>query len=255
MLFLTVYGPELESLFYYIHKHTQEEGSVSREQLYSAYLPQTALTHKGQTKNIEDAVHYLKAARLIGGDKVYYSTQPSVDLTMPFAGLLLRQFRQLEQISAHLPPIDLLYITLLKDLYITPNRLWIGDLHAAANQLSLAQQTGGISQEKVGAWKRVMEFLGLGYRMGSGFYCLYQPELLYAIALRWHLTEGTLQEFLEEHLQSWVPCLTRRGEVAQPAAYALEHLAQKGSIYLHSKQDSPARPYFGTHHWRGIKVL
>jgi hypothetical protein len=59
MLFLTVYGPELESLFYYIHAYTIREGFVSREQLYSAYLPQTALAHKGQTKNIEDAINYL----------------------------------------------------------------------------------------------------------------------------------------------------------------------------------------------------
>ena len=50
MLFLTVYGPELESLFYYIHKYTQQEGSISREQLYSVYLPQTALTHQGTNK-------------------------------------------------------------------------------------------------------------------------------------------------------------------------------------------------------------
>jgi len=116
MLFLTVYGPELESLFYYIYKYTQGEGSVSRERLYSAYLPQTALAHKGQTKNIEDAIHYLKAARLIGGDKAYFCMQPNVDMRMPFAALLLRQFRQLEHVSTQLPLLDLLYITLLEQL-------------------------------------------------------------------------------------------------------------------------------------------
>lgn len=255
MLFVTVYGPELESLFWYIHRYTQQEGSISREHLYSAYLPQTALTHKGQTKNIEDAISYLKAARLIEGDKDYFTTQPGVDMGMPFAALLLRQFRQLESISSQIPPIDFLYITLLEQLYITPNQSWISDVHAAANQLGLAQQIGGISQEKIGAWKRVMEFLGLGYRMGSGFYCLYRPELLQAILERWPLGEGTLQEFFERYLQFWLACLTGRGEVAQPAACALEYLAQKGSIDLHSKQDSPSRPYFGAHHLRGIKVL
>jgi hypothetical protein len=255
MLFLTVYGPELESLFYYIHKYTQQGESISREQLYSAYLPQTALAHKGQTKNIEDAVNYLKAAGLIGGDKVYFCVQPNVDMSMPFATLLLHQFRQLEHVSTQLPLLDHLYITLLEQLYIAPNRVWVSDVHAAANQLVLAQQTGGISHEKIGAWKRVMEFLGLGFRMGSGFYCLYRPELLQAIAERWSLTEGTLQEFFEGYLQFWVPCLTGRGEIAQPVAYALEHLAQKESIYLHSKQDSPSRPYFGTRQLRGIKVL
>src|SRR5947209_19325743 len=255
MLFLTVYGPELESLFRYIHKYTHNDGSVSREELYSAYLPQTALARKGQTKNIEDALNYLKAARLIRGDKEPFYMQADVDVSLPFAALLLRQFRQLEHDTAQLPLLDLLYITLLEQLYIAPNRVWISDLHAAANQLGLAQQTGGISQEKIGAWKRVMEFLGLGYRMGSGFYCLYQPELLHAIALRWSLTEGTLQEFFEGYLQSWVPCLTGRGEVAQSVASALEPLSQQGTIYLHAKQDSPSRPYFGTHHLSGIQVL
>ncbi len=255
MLFVTVYGPELESLFYYIHKYTQQEGSISREQLYSVYLPQTALTHKGQTKNIEDAISYLKAARLIEGDKEYFDTQSCVDMSMPFVALLLRQFRQLEQVSTQIPLLDLLYVTLLEQLYIDPGRVWISDLHAEANQLRLAQQIGGISQEKIGAWKRVMEFLGLGYRVSSGFYCLYRPDLLHAVALRWPLTEGTLQEFFEGHLQFWVPCLTARGEVAQPVASTLEYLAQKGSIKLYSKQDSPSRPYFSTRHLRGIKVL
>lgn len=255
MLFLTVYGPELESLFYYILKYTQQEGSIGREQLYSAYVPQTAFAHKGQTKNIEDAVNYLKAARLIGEDKAYFCILSNVDMSLPFATLLLHQFRQLEHISTQLPLLDLLYITLLEQLYIAPNRVWISDLHTATNQLDLAQQIGGISQEKIGAWKRVMEFLGLGYRMGGGFYCLYQPELLHDIALRWPLIEGTLQEFFEGFLQSWVPCLTGRGEVAQPVAHALEHLAQTESICLYSKQDSPSRPYFGTHSLRGIKVV
>src|SRR5438128_500416 len=125
MLFLTVYGPELESLFYYIHKYTQREGSINSEQLYSAYVPQATLTHKGQTKNIYDAVKYLKAARLIEGDYVYNSVRLNLDMSMPFAALLLRQFRQLELISSQLPPIDLLYMTLLEHLYITPNLVWI----------------------------------------------------------------------------------------------------------------------------------
>jgi hypothetical protein len=255
MLFVTVYGPELESLFFYVHKYAQQEGSINYEKLCSAYLPQNASTHKGQTKNLEDAISFLKAARLIERDKDSITTLPGVDISLPFAALLLRQFRQLEQISTLIPRIDLLYITLLDQLYITPNQSWISDVHAAANQLGLARQIGGLSQEKIGAWKRVMEFLGLGYRMGSGFYCLYRPELLQAIVERWPLGEGTLQAFFERYLQSWLPCLTGRGEVAQPVASTLEYLAQKGSIDLHAKQDSPSRPYFGAHHLRGIKVL
>lgn len=254
MLFVTVYGPELDAIYCYVRKYTQRVGLVSREQLYSAFLPQTLLTHKGQTKNIEDAIHYLKAAGLIDGDKAY-SSLPNTDTDLPFATILLHRFRQLESHSSQIPLLDLLYITLLEQLYIAPNQLWISDLHVAANQLPLAQQVGGISQEKIGAWKRVMEFLGIGYRMGSGFYCLYRPELVDTIARRWNTTQGTLQEFFEEHLQSWIPSLTARGEVALSVSYTLEMLEHNEYIRLLPKQDSPARPYFGARCLRGIELL
>ncbi len=220
MLFLTVYGPELESIYWYIYKYTQQAGCVGREQLYSAYLPHAAHASKGHTKNIEDAVNYLKAAGLIGDDGAYFSRQSNIDMDIPFAALLLRQFRQLEHFSPQLSPLDLLYVTLLEQLYILPDRLWISD-----------------------------------YRMGSGFCCLYQPKLLHAIAWRWVMTEGTLQEFFEEHLQSWIPSLTARGEAAQSVFYALEQLEQDGKIRLLPKQDSPSRPYFGTRCMRGIELV
>jgi hypothetical protein len=100
-----------------------------------------------------------------------------------------------------------------------------------------------------------MEFLGLGYRMGSGFYCLYQPEFVHSIIRQWTPTEGTLQEFFESYLQSWLPCLSARGEVALPAAHALEQLALDGYISLYPKQDSPSKPYFSARRLRGIQIL
>ncbi len=255
MLFLTVYGPELESLFRYIYRYTLNEGLVTREQLYSAYLPQTTLSPRGQTKNIEDAVNYLKSAKLIEGDKGYASTIHSPEINMPFNVLLLNQFRQLERIPSKLSLLDLLYVTLLEQLYIAPNQVWISDLHAAVNQLDLARQIGGISQEKIGAWRRVMEFLGVGYRIGSGFYCLFQPEIVSTIVQRWSAKEGTLQEFFEGHLQSWIPCLTARGEIALPIAFTLEQLVREKRVHLTAKQDSPSRPYFGQRRLKGIEVL
>ena len=255
MLFLTVYGPELESVFQYIYKHTLNEEPVNREQLYSAYLPQVALPSKGQTKNIEDAINYLKSAELIEGDRAYTSTVYTLDINMPFSVLLLNQFRRLERTPSKLSLLDLLYITLLEQLYIAPNQVWISDLHTAVNQLDLAQKIGGISQEKIGAWRRVMEFLGVGYRIGSGFYCLFRPEIVDSVLQKWPEKEGTLQEFFEEYLQSWLPCLTARGEIALPVASTLEQLAQDKRVDLTAKQDSPSRPYFGQRRLKGIKVL
>jgi len=256
MLFLTVYGPELESLFLYIHKYTQTWGSVSREQIYSAYLPHLSSSSRGQVKNLDDAINYLKNIGLIEGDKVYSSLTATQYLdAVPFAILLLRQFRHLEQTALRLSQIDLLYVTLLDRLFISPNKTWISDVHLEANQLELARRIGGVSQEKINAWKRVMEFLGIGYRIGGGFYCLYQVELLDILLRIWEPTEETLQDFFEGHLQSWIPCITARGDIAQPVAPALQCLVSRGRIQMFPKQDSPSKHYFGTQRLRGISVL
>lgn len=145
MLFLTVYGPELESVFLFIHKFTNTDTKVTHEQIYEAYLPQLSQAKKGQTKNIEDALGFLKAAHLIEGDKSYSSCIQEESVLLPFSTLLLRQFRQLESISSQLPLLDLLYIQMLDCLFISPNQMWISDLHTAVNQLNLAQQVGGVT--------------------------------------------------------------------------------------------------------------
>lgn len=253
MLFPTVYGPELESLFRYIHSLARDR-AVSRAQIYAAYVPQRLLPQKGQTKNIEDALGFLKAARLIAGEQSFSSCVPEAEAALPFAALLLRGFRQLELQAPQLPLLDLLYIQMLDRLFISPDRPWISDLHTAANQLDLAHQVGGVSQEKIAAWKRVMEFLGVGYRVGNGFYCLYQPELIATIAHQWARSEGTLQDFFERHLQHWIPCLTARSDVAYAASHPLEWLARHGSLALFPRQDSPSRPYFRDHQFRGIRL-
>ena len=255
MLFLTVYGPELESVFSYVHTYTKIQTNIAQEQIYEAYLPQTSQKSRGQTKNLEDALGFLKAAHLINGNGLYSSCVSTTEALLPFPILLMRQLRLLEQNSSQLSLIDLLYIRMLDCLFISPNQLWINDLHAAANQLDIAKQAGGVSQEKIGAWKRVMEFLGVGYRVGNGFYCLYRPELVFSIAHQWAETEGSLQDFFERHMHHWIPCLTARSEVAFSASYAMEWLAKQGSLSLFPKQDSPSRPYFGDRHLRGIKLL
>lgn len=257
MFFLTVYGPELESIFRYIYKYARKNGSISRNQLYGAYFPHQSATSKGQTKNLDDALHYLKAAKLLTleGDSILLSEQDKIEASLPFSALLLRQLQQLKHHQEDLASLDRIYVTLLEQLYVLPNRIWLSDVHDAANQLDLAHQVGGISQEKINAWKRVMEFSGVGYRVGSGFYCLYQPELVSFIIRQWPQTDGTLQQFFEDYLQSWLPCLSARGEVALPVAYVLDQLDLEGRIHLYPKQDSPTKPYFNDRRLKGIQIL
>ena len=256
MLFVTVYGPELESLHAFIRTQTRICGGVDREHVYASFVPHSQISSKGQTKNVDDGLAYLKSAGLIHGEEHYVvSSLDQEESQLPFPVLLLRCFRKMEQLFPNCIMTDHLYITLLERLYILPNRVWISDVHAAANQLELAQQIGGVSIEKIGAWKRVMEFLGLGYRMGNGFYCQYHPDLLHRVTQPWSQKGGTLQEFFEDYLQAWLPCLTARGEVASSVAYTLEHLEHQGYIRFSTKQDSPSRPYFGKRRLRGIEVL
>jgi hypothetical protein len=229
--------------------------AVKREQIYSAFLPQQSVVQRGQAKNLEDAIGFLKAAHLIEEDVVFSSRIQEAGIPLPFAALLLRQFRKLENAPHQVPILDLLYVQILARLFISPSRMWIDDLHAAVNQLDLAQQVGGVSQEKVGAWKRVMEFLGVGYRVANGFYCLYRPELVESVARQWADREGPLQAFLERHMQNWLPCLSDSGEISLSALYPLGWLAETGSLSLFSKQDSPFRPYGGDRRLRGIKLL
>src|SRR5437762_2588941 len=139
MLFLTVYGPELESLFLYIHNHIPKQAGVDQAQLYAMFVPHTSKVSKGQTKNIEDALHYLKSAGLIEGDKTYFSRIES-NYTLPFALLLLRQFRHIQHTISEDIMTDHLYVRLLEQLYTLPDRVWISDVHTAANQLELAQK-------------------------------------------------------------------------------------------------------------------
>jgi hypothetical protein len=256
MLFVTVYGPELASLYSFIQQQTKVYGGVSRDQLYASFVPHAGIPLKGQTKNIDDGLNYLKSSGLVEGDSEYSCSKIGIEADdLPFAALLLRRFRQMEKAFPKCIMIDHLYITLLERLYILPDVVWIDNVHTAANQLDLAKEIGGVSIEKIGAWKRVMEFLGLGYRMGNGFYCQYQPDILGNVIQQWSKREGTLQEFFEDHLQTWLPCLTARGEVAHSVEFTLDYLSRQGLLHLVVKQDSPARPYFGNRRLRGIEVL
>ncbi len=257
MLFVTAYGPELEVLYFFIQKQTRAHGNVSRERIYASFVPHAQLSSKGQTKNIDDGLAYLKSAGLIEGEEYYTSSfmENQEENTPSFSALLLRSFRKMEQNFPNCSMTDHLYITLLEQVYVLPDRVWVSDMHTAINQLELAKQIGGVSIEKVGAWKRVMEFLGLGYRLGNGFYCQYHPSLLSNIIGQWSKQEGTLQEFLEEYLQTWLPCINARGEIALPVASTFHFLEQQGYFRLSRQQDSPSRPYLGTRQLRGIEIV
>ncbi|MBU0496288.1 MAG: hypothetical protein KKA73_01585 [Chloroflexi bacterium] len=241
MLFRTVYGPELAAIHVFI-----AEGPATREAIHAMFVPDD-----GSTQNVDDALTFLLSARLIEGEKVYQAIGGD---GLPFRLQALRALRRLElgdEVPLH--AVDPLFTLLLAELFIQPDRLFVQDVHQAANSLRAVKEAGGLSREKTQAWKRVIEFLRVGRRIAGGFQCVYTPSLLSNILATWSEDQGTLQAFFEEHLAQFLPHQTVDGRLAQAVAAPLEYMVEQGQVELFALQDSPSKPYFGDRRWRGIR--
>ena len=251
MLFRTVYGPELEAIYQFIATSNVQGSNPHRPDVYAAFIPRHPDGEFPSTQNVDDALAFLKSARLVADDDGFHARM--VESNAAFAVKLLRAVRRIET-GMEKPdhPIDPLYILLLTELFIKPDRLFVRNVHAEANQLRQVREVGGLTKEKVQAWKRVMEFLGVGRRFSGGFLCAYMPGLVLAILEQWTEERGTLQSFFIDHFDQVLPYAQSNGELARAVAAPMAYLAERGQIELFPLQDSPTRPYFGPHRYRGI---
>jgi hypothetical protein len=160
--------------------------------------------------------------------------------------LILQQMMSLYTQKIHaLHQIDSLYMLILDEVFIKKNRLFVENLHIEANSLRALKQIGGLSQEKMQAWRRVMEFLGVGKRVGMGFYCTYSPTLLLEIINSRIPQQSALQSFFENSLAAFLPFEMSSHGAAHAVLEPLRSLAEAGKISLISRQDSPNKAYFG----------
>lgn len=251
MLFRTVYGPELEAIYHFI---VASDGPLPRKTIQATFLS-NAHTKEVSTQSVDDALSFLESVFLIEEKKGSYQ-RPDMVADQPFRIITLRQLRALELgILEALHPIDPLYMLILTELFIRPNQLFVSDVHAEANKLRPVTEAGGLSREKLQAWKRVMEFLGIGQRAAGGFRCAYSPQLLLETILQWSETENTLQQFFENYLAAIIPYQTIEGNLAQAVEAPLRYLNNRGEITLSQRQDSPSKPYFGEQRFRYISRL
>lgn len=166
---------------------------------------------------------------------------------------MLRQMNRLARGEIEVKhQLDPLYMGILEEVFIRPNHLFVDKMHIEVNKLRQVKAFGGLSQEKVQAWKRVMAFLGVGKRAGSGFQCVYTPALLRAILLSWPEKSAPLQSFFETHLAEFLPFETESKAAAHAVSEPLRYLAMRGEITLESRQDSPNRVYFGDQRFQYI---
>ena len=249
MLFRTVYGPELEAIYSGIKCSATP---LSKHEIHKLFLPSYRDRRKVSTQNIDDALSYLASAKLLNEtDHGYFVAESD----LPFKLHLLRNLRKME--NKELQPnheIDPMYILILDRLFIKPNQVFIDNLHSEVNQLREIRNLGGISKEKIQAWKRVMSYLGVGYRIGNGFQCSYNPNEMMTILTSWDERSGPLQTLFEDCLSVYLPYATDEGELSDPVANSLLYLEAAGKVKLSIRHDSPARPYFGEKRLRYIQI-
>jgi hypothetical protein len=233
LLFKTIYGPELESVYFWLERF----GPAGRIELADAFGGMVT-GGRSSAANLEDALSFLGTAGVITRKRnLYRGRYRGLDST-GFKTTLLRHLRAVKKKNG----LDPYFLGLVDILYIKPDTSFHNGLHRLINSLDLP---GPCSEEKVNAWRRVVEYLGLGLRGFGGLAVQYDAGLLERIIGEWDDNEGPLQLFLEGHLNRYLPWATIKGEIASAVALPLEQLEATGKIHLMPKQDLPYKGYMG----------
>lgn len=248
MLFRPVYGPELEVIYQTI---AQSNAPLSRQTIHHACLRSYKNNQTISPQSIDDALSFLVAALLIEEQDGFRLTNTIIN-NQPFQMTLISNLQSLSNHKAKaIQELDVLYFSLLKELFIEKDQLYVEDVHKEANKLRSVSEIGGLSQEKIRSWKRVMSFLGIGKRVATGFQCVYAPKLIQEIIFSWQ-KEGFIQEFLESQFYRYLPFQTQEGELAQAVTQPFLYLHQQQIITMRAYQDSSSKPYFGQRRWRYV---
>lgn len=242
MLFSTVYGPELESIYLYLEKF----GPLNRKDIIQVFTGVDA-GGKASPANVEDAISFLKSAGMIKVKSEKYQAQNKIFDSLDFKMNLIKQIKNLGKSQSKLDPY---FFKIMDLIFIKQNRLFQNDLHKTINSLELPLPC---SEEKINAWRRVLEYLGLGNRGFSGMVIQYDYELVNRIISQWDEVEGPLQHFLEQVFELYLPWSTFEGEISDALRLPLVRLVDQGTISLHAKQDLPCKSYFGQESIKWLK--
>lgn len=252
MLFRTIYGPELEAIYSYVVECNAKGVQPDRDNVQTIFIAHQPDGSLPSTQSVDDALAFLESAGMLEELDGYRGCE-TMSRVGPFAVQVLKSMRRLEKGTASPShPLDPLYTLLLTEIFIKPDQLFVADLHAAANQLEPVEEAGGLSKEKIGAWKRVMTFLDVGTRLPGGFQCAYSPGVVNVILGQWDRREGALQSFLQDCFGHFLPYARADSGLAQAVKAPLLHLLEREKIKLFPLQDSPTRSYFGRRRYKGI---
>lgn len=232
------YGPEIESVF----KTIRSNSSITIPELRKKY----------QYREEGDITSLLEAAVVFLADlKFVEVVEGKIRALEPRWDSLkvLQNLRQIGRVTDEASP-DFVFANLYEQLFVTPNQMFLDDLH---RQVNLKFPKTAIGKEKVNAWKRVMEFLGLGYRVYSGFYALPQRRLLEQLVATGGPWEGAVMEYCKSQIDPFLPCMTQ-DRVFDGVQFGLAFLHKTGKIRLSMKQDLPYRSFGEKEQWNWIEV-
>lgn len=145
MLFRPANGPELEVVYSFI---AQSPTPVSRQAIYQACLPYYVDKRTVAVQGVDDAISFLVAAMLIE-DRSGFRLCVSERGNSSFRLTAIAQMQKLA--NREVTPIhelDTLYFLLLRELFIVPDRLFVGDVHAEANKLRPVTELGESVRKK-----------------------------------------------------------------------------------------------------------
>lgn len=237
MLFKTVYGPELQSIFEFISFY----GAYEKEALYRFYVP-ISDGQPGKRTNMDDAIAFLLTAGVIEKDET--GKFRNVEKETSFRLLLLRKLREIQLNKKESNnQLDPWYLKLVDEVFVRPDQRIVFSLHQHFNTLEIPEV---MSEEKTNAWKRVLEFLGIGTRLFGGFLCIYALDLVEEIIEDWEEHQGSLQSFLEDEVTNYLPWQNQTGDIASALWLPLTELERQGLIKLEQRQDLPHRVYGGS---------
>lgn len=252
LLFRTVYGPELSSVFFWI----KEKGPFTKRKIKEVF-GKNQKKRETSSISIDDAISFLSTIMFLKENNRGEIFCINREITPHnFKMMVLKQLREIQfkgnQNGNHM--LDPFYLGLLEAIFIKKNKPFVRDIHQQANKLDLPCSC---SSEKINSWKRVMEFLEVGKRGYGGFLVYYSPAMLEEIIKLWG-TEGPLQDLLENHINNFFPWANQKGDISLPVQNIFLLLEQNEKLLLKPKQDLPNKCYLGERRikwvkWRGEK--
>jgi hypothetical protein len=240
-LFQICYGPEINEVLQTVQKYQ----GISKEDLINKYQYHP----EGDISSLVDAaLNFLVNLNFINIDNSKNIWAINEDAVNELS--IIFRLKEISNQTDNLSDPNYIFSSMYYQLFVVPNQMYLKDLYYEAN---VTFNKLAISQEKINAWKRIMEYLGLGYRVYGGFYALPHFNLINRLIQEIGSWEGPLQLFFEEKINPLVPCV-HNGKVFNGVLFSVINMYKVKMVKLSKKQDLPYSSYGEKKQWNWVEI-